>query len=253
MDFTLIGKLIIWRVREFFNNLKPKKVLIKEPRNDCYLDEATVLNNEFISLSNKLIYIDYTLKQKFDYNSIYELLQDHPHYDGIFDKAFVKTITEHIVKKYPNSLVLLERTSNSEFTYRCHIMSFSSFIKIFTDPSIRHNIEETLSNSVGIRYTGSTKLYSESLQHYIGTSLIYNDKFLEHGKQLEFYSNFEIVLQMLNKSKDSIFDLHLVNDNFIQLVNDNLNMSLEDCENIYQLIVGDKDIEEFVLFNEILK
>lgn len=252
-ELGLIFQLFSWKIKQLLFRKKSEKNLERAPREDCYLDQCSILGNDIISLSHKLIHIDYNKKCKQEYASFDALLQDNLHYDSIIDKAFTKSIGKYIFKKYPNSLIHLERIDKNKFSYKCNIISVDSFIKIFTDASIRESIEEMFKDSLGIRYTGSTKLYSESLQHYIGTTLRYENKFVEHDKMIQFYSNFNILLKMLNKESSDVFDMYIINEQFIQYVEESLDMTDLECREIFDVVVGDSELESFVCFNEILK
>ena len=244
-DICIYYDVLKVRIRSLIYRLKQKfKSTDKTLRNNCYLDQCVIYNDEIIALKDRLIYIDYNKSKSITYQNIYEMFDENETAKAESINAILVKIKLELFNKYPGYLAYINLDDSYKLKYSAYIFPVEQFIKVFTEPNNHEKYIEYIEEGVGIRYAG-TKQHSPTLNHYICVQLINNGIDIEQNEVIELYSNFSSILSILNKEPNSNFELML-------LIPENINVLNNTQQKIMDVILGDSLLDKHLEIHKFL-
>lgn len=245
-DIYMIYTVFKFRINSLLYKISRKfKSKDRVIRNDCYLDQCSIYNDEIISLKDRLIYIDYNNSKSTTYKNIFDMLAENETARAEALNSILIKIKLELFAKFPTYIAYIHLDDPYKLKYSAYVFPIEQFVKVFTEPGNHEKYIKYIQEGVGLRYAG-TKQHSPSLNHYICVQLINDGESVEQNEVIELYSNFSSVLAILGKQPNSKFE-------FISLIPANMTTLNEAQTKITKVLLGDNLLEDHLEIHEFLK
>jgi len=233
---------IILKIKEIFKS-KPKKISTV-----CFTTECSVAGYHIINLLKEIKLVNFKDKVVESYPTLLEIFEKYPELKSVYHSVLIQNILSYLIEKYPNNFVYIEEFDKNPLVIKVHLFNKDVFEKIFVIPEHRQKLENDA--IISITYAGK-----EQNTYIFGIKVLNEtDMSIMPADVIRTLSNFKSILDIVNADiNDSTKEInfYLLNESFNKLLKQRIN-NYQNNDDIIKTILGDKDLDEFIIYNKIL-
>jgi len=231
---------MILKIKEFFKK-KPKPKLTQ-----CYISEAELLAFHVINLLREIKVVDFKEKLVNTFKDFNEVFESYPSIKTVYYSVMLQNVLKRLSEKNQNMIINIQDFPKNLLVFKVHMLNLDIFGKLFVIPEHQDKFNTMKNSIVMMEYIGK-----DGNNYILALKTVDKDGKIIPIDTVRTLTNFKSIIDIITDGKDEEFSLYVLNEKFINFINEKIN-KYKNNDEILNTILVEKDIDDFIIENKII-